>query len=227
MLENEDFSEWKNTQLRESILTGLFPEHLLGPRNDFQFSETIETEHSLIHGYVALMRALIRTRECEPYFRRYPFKNLDITRESHLSTCCELFFSRVYQFEASWVAQIKRLDRKTRPKGLPIKKIQAEFRDRFKSIIDARNEVHHVTPYADEKLNALGITDLLSSNADDLDWVRMSQSNYRRICRDWVAKVQAVCVQLELYVGQIASLMLQRCQFLYSSKAMENGTLTK
>lgn len=214
LLEYPGYKEFKNEQLRGTLLAGLLPGEPSYHLSDFRFSPEIEKHHPLVAGYYELLTTIISVRECEYYFRKYPFRNKNVSREAHLRTCCELFLSRIFQFRERWLAHLTRLDRRTNPKGLPLKALRDEFENRFSSILEARHKIHHEEAYDDIELKALGVGDLLSYGDDHFGWLRVSQGRYRQIRNDWVRRVREAAQQLDLFVGVTASLMLERCQFL-------------
>jgi len=224
LLAYEGYTEWKNKQIQQTLLAGLIPATELEPLADFRFSEEIEREHPLVAGYYAVLSSVMSVRECEFYFRRYPFGGKNVSREAHLRTCCELFFSRVYQFETRWLRHLTQLSRRTKPKGLPIELLKAEFRSRFEEIRSVRHQIHHEDEYSDIQLKAVGLGDLLSIGDQQFEWLKMSQLSYRQITKDWIARVHSAADQLDLFVGVTATLMLARCEFLPTET--EDGTAT-
>lgn len=217
LLKFPGYSEWKNRQIIQTLIEGHATDIALDPLPDFQFPKEIEQQINLIQGYHAILSCLYSLRECEFYFRRYPFGGRDVSREAHLRNCCELFLSRVYQFQQRWTRQLKWLNRRTKPKGIPVDALEREFRARFGNLLDERHKLHHDEEYSDVQLKAIGLGTLLSLGDDKPDWMRLSRGSYLRIRREWVQKVKATADQLDMFAGVIATLMLERCHFLVAS----------
>jgi len=218
LLEFPGYREWKNEQIVRTLLEG----HLLNidqaPFPDFEFPKEIEQYIDIVQGYHAILSTLFNVRECEFYFKKYPFAGRNVSREAHLRTCCELFLSRVYQFRERLLRQLKRLDRRTKPKGIPVRQIQQAFDERFGNYLAERNKVHHEEEYTDVQLKAIGIGDLLSIADDSPHWFKIPQGNYLKIRREWVKKVETAATHLDIFVGLVAVLMLKRCDFLPKSR---------
>lgn len=216
VLEFPGYREWKNRQLMQTLLEGHLPGEDFDPIPDFKFPAPFENQIEIVQGYHSILTALAHIRECEFYFRRYPFAGKGVSREAHLRTCCELFLSRVYQFKERWERQLKWLDRRTKPKDLPLSALQEEFKRRFGHLLKERNKLHHQDAYSDVQVNAVGLGDILSTFEDRTEWLKVSRSSYLRIRQGWVKTVKNTVYQLDLFVGLVAELMLSRCRFLPS-----------
>jgi hypothetical protein len=214
IIEYPGYGEWKNKQLMQTLLEGLIPDMEYDSPPDFDFSADVKQQVDLVQGYHAIISTMHGVRECEFYFRTYPFRGKNISREAHLRTCCELFLSRVYQFKKRWLRQLKWLGRRTQPKGLSIKSLEEDFDARFGKLVAERNKIHHEQEYSDIQTQALGLGDLLSVTQGTPDWMRVSRGSYLRIRRGWVKTVRNTADQLDLFVGVVATLMLTRCRFL-------------
>jgi hypothetical protein len=214
LTDHKEFLEWKNRQMRDILLSGLLPDHEPEFLEDFVFPKEIEIQLDLIQGYMELQSTLLSIKQCEFYFRRYPFATLGISRDAHISTCCELLFSRVYQFKEKWLAHLKRLSRRTKPTKIPTAFFEKQFRTVFDGILAARNEIHHERAYSDIQIKALGMGDLLALADSELNWTKVSQASYRQITNRWVKQVRSISKQIEVFAGFTAYLMLERCDFL-------------
>jgi hypothetical protein len=218
----EGFNDWRLAKMREQMIMTLLPKYVPADMNDFDMPAAIRDEHSLVTGYYNVMSAAHSLRETGLYFRRYPFRNNEVSRESHLKTCCELFFSRVYHFRERFIKQLVQLDRNTQPrKMLPLQAIKDQFASDFATILEERNNINHHTGYTDLQLDAIGLADLLSGNDDDFSFMRTPASTYKHVARDWAKRTLVVADKLDLYVGLVAILMLGRCDFLPLQKSSE------
>jgi hypothetical protein len=65
---------------------------------DFVFADPIAQEHAAIESYFDLTGSLYALRECEYYFRRYPFRGLPVSKHIYLRNMCEMYFNRFYEF---------------------------------------------------------------------------------------------------------------------------------
>lgn len=212
LLDYPGFREWKNEVARRHMVYTVLPQVAIEPFNDFEFDAETLREHDIVAGYVRLIRAAADCRSTEHYFRRYPFRGLPIGRDEHLRTCCELYYSRVYQFRERLFRLLTWIGRRTKPKGLNVAALRDHFDAQLREELNARHRIHHEAAYSDFQLDALGQTDLLSSVGDG--WPRMSDADYHRIAREWRRRVSASADKLDFWVGVAAVLMLARCHFL-------------
>jgi hypothetical protein len=60
---------------------------------EFMFPEDIEKKHAIAMGFLRLTDSIGALKECEFYFRRYPFKGLPVQRTRHLINVCEMYFA--------------------------------------------------------------------------------------------------------------------------------------
>lgn len=212
LLEYPGFRDWKAEVARRQITFALLPRGPVDPYGDFEFDRETLREHDVVAGYMRLLGAANDCRTTKHYFQRYPFRNLQVSREEHVRTCCELYFSRVYQFHERLNRLLVWIARRTEPKGLDVDHLKKVFKDQLGVELEARHRIHHEAAYSDFEIDALRATDLLS--IADGDYPRMSDANYRSVTRQWGQRVDATADKLDFWVGVVAVLMLVRCRFL-------------
>lgn len=212
--EQDGFLEWKNRHIAATLVSGLIPDGEPEHIEDFPLSDALIREHEIVSGYLEIQTCLMTIRECEHYFRKYPFKKEEITREAHLRTCCELFFGRIFQFRERYFKLLKRVQRRSKRKVLVVETISQQFEQRFQQVVDARNDFSHHKAYQDIHLNAVGLGDLLSSANDDLRFMRLPVRSYRAIAKYWINQVNQAVEQLDVFIGVLALVMLDLCTFL-------------
>jgi hypothetical protein len=221
LLENDEYRAWKNQQIKNALLYTLDQNETLEDIGNFSFDPTFEKELALVTGYFRLKSTIRLVEQCEYYFRRYAFHDLPVSRHEHIATCCELFASRVYQFESYWRKHNKQVERKTKPKVSYSGPLEKTFRERLDAILKMRHQVHHDQPYSDIEIEALSTGELLTMFDKDIDWDVASRPTYRRIVNDWVRKVRSVADHLDVFLGATAIIMLETCSFLESEKPSE------
>lgn len=212
------FREWKDIQIRSEMLA-TWADEPLSDLPDFEFPPDILRQHEIVSGYHDLLDSAIETRNCAAYFRAATSRPPTIDRQSHLQTCCELFFSRVYQFRERQEKLLKRIKRRSRASKLDIAPILKQFESRFSSIISARNDLHHHTAYTDFEIKGVGSADLVIGMQTP-DWSSVSKWRYREIRLRWVKRVEDAADQLDLFVGANSYYILECCSFL-TAKAVE------
>jgi hypothetical protein len=217
LLENDEYRDWKNRQIKYHLLFALDQDKTLEDVGDFSFDPAFEKEMSL--------STLGLVKQCEYYFRRFAFRDLPVSRHEHLATCCELFASRVYQFESYWKKHIKQVERRAKPTVTYARQLQKVFKENLDPILTMRNRVHHDQPYSDIEINALSMGELLTMFDDDIGWEVASRPIYRRIANDWVRKVRFTSDQLDIFVGATATIMLETCNFLAAADEPQSHTV--
>ena len=214
------YAEWKNDKLKEQLMFSVDPDHNFPDGDDFVFTKEIMDQHTLITGYYNVLTAMMTVRQTELYFRRYPFRNREVSREDHLKTCCELLFSRVYHFRERFFTHLTKLDRATEPrKSLDLLALRHSFEAHFKQVLDQRRIINHETGYSDIELGSIGLNDMLSDADAEFAAFRTTQHVYRTVSGNWARKTRAIADDLDLYVGYAAAQMLLRCSFLEDQEA--------
>ena len=103
MKRHQDYPEWREWR-RAKIKYTLFFDEIASieteeSEDEFKFPEDIEKERLLIIRYLGLKQTIESLRECEYYYRRFPFRGLPVTRSNHITNVCEMYFSRCYEFK--------------------------------------------------------------------------------------------------------------------------------
>ena len=80
LLDYPGFREWKNESLKRKLLFAAWPQVPSEPLHDFVFDKITLERHALVSGYNHLVSAALDCRAVTNYLRRYPFRNLSITR---------------------------------------------------------------------------------------------------------------------------------------------------
>lgn len=84
-------------------------------------------ESAVVAGYMSIMGMLTSIRECEHYFRRYPFKNRGISRSDYLRNCCEMLFDRVAQLRDRLKISLNAIQKQRPNANVPVGKIIKAF----------------------------------------------------------------------------------------------------
>lgn len=209
------FADWKNEKLKEQLLLNLVPGYEISDFEEFKLPDEIIAQQALVAGYYNIVSTQITLRQTEQYFRRYPFRKNEVSREDHLKTCCELLFSRLYHFRERFFKHLTLLNRKTEPKNsLDIQALRTSFEAHFKPFLDQRRIINHETGYSDVELGSIGLSDLLSDTSPDFTPLRASSHRYKAVVASWVDKTRSLADELDLYVGYAAIQMMMRCSFL-------------
>lgn len=182
-------------------------------KNEFEFPEKIEKEHRVIMSYFELYNSLQSLKDCEFYFRRYPFRGLPMRKYDYLTNSCELYFNKFYEFRE----RIKNTGNSIKtllPEnhfnvGVLIKRYDKIFESELKE----RNLLHHHFSFSEVNIDKLRIISILeleqkSNTIGDIN------TQYRRICIEWVKRIRDRSSQIEIFLEEISIEMLRRCDFL-------------
>ena len=183
-----------------------------------------ELESAVVEGFLAVLGMLPSIRECEYYFRRYPFRDFPISRADYLRNCCEMLFDRISQL-GDRIRFSLRAAKNQNPDGdFDIGKIVKAFDKAFSKVIRLRNQSHHNSRYNDAAVSQLASVELLDIagklNLGDRGAANLwpsqldSKSLYRKSAKKWVSRVKAYEKAAESFVELTAQIILDSCSFL-------------
>jgi hypothetical protein len=194
---------------------------------DESLNETEKSEYNVMSSYIRLASMLISIRQCEYYFRRFPFTGLPISRSEYLRNCCEMVFDRIMQLRDNLkivLNAIKTLEPDTK---IPIGSIVKAFNRSFNQIQRLRNQTHHVERFNDDIISQLSMLEIFDvahrlniggkKNADStaiISETLNSKKLYRQACRKWVGYVHDYEKVAERYVELVAEIILVECVFI-------------
>ena len=216
------FLEWKS----KSISRTLYYDDPLENNSDgltaeFVFSPELERQHIAIMAFYNLYTTQFAIEDCQSYFRRYPFYGLTVSKEQHLRYCCEMYFSRIYEFSErlkKLLNSIKPLSNPEPDVGRTIKLFAREFAMEMKE----RNLIHHHTCFDDIVLDKLHILRMMSSvdNKEGTAAVFRAehQRTYRRASKEWSERVRRRSKQTGEFLDAVADFMLMNCDFIDAAK---------
>lgn len=216
MTDLEGYPGWKEWQRRKFNRTLHFGDPFALTEDDdpeeFKFDEVTEREHEVVLGYLELEDTVNSFKECEFYFRRYPFWRLPVTKHAHLTNISEMYFSRFYEFRE----RVKRYLNKLKLfNDIDIKSVLKQLGHLFKEELRARHGIHHQRRFQDLAIDQVHLTGVLSESLDrDLGWDREHLVAYRRVSREWANRVRRKGVMMDLILDALAGASLNSCSFL-------------
>lgn len=194
---------------------------------DEPLTPTEELEAAVMSGFVSVMRMLSSIRECEYYFRRYPFRGLPVSRSDHLRNCCEMLFDRIAQMRDRLKIALNAIKKQQPTKDIAVGSILKAFEKTFRPVLKLRNQVHHHDRFSDLAVSQLELAELLhvaealkpKEDRDDdspLPWSELldGKTLYQRAARKWVKHVKGYESAAEKFVELIAQLILDECAFI-------------
>jgi len=212
------FREWNRKKLAAAIWFddpfAKFEEDTYG---EFKFSDDVENQHTLIMRYLHLLQVYHDLKDCEYYFRRYPFRGLPLSRYQHLANVCEMYFSKFYEFKSRLKNYFEALKKVNPGHGLDIGKFIKDYEKVFYRELKERNGVHHHERFSDIVIDRLFITGALSTAPPDRGWKEEHLRAYRKATREWVVRVRRRAAVLDQFLEAVAQATLSTCPFLAES----------
>lgn len=218
--ENEPgWKEWRQKRIASTLyFDDPFPLETQPAEEDFVFSDVIEKQHAVVIQYLYLQHTISTLKECEYYFRRFPFRGLPVTRYGHLTNVCEMYFSRFYEFKERMKNYFDAVKAAAPDHGLEIGKFIKLFEDTFKQELSARNSVHHHRRFEDIAIDRVFLTESISLNDQDRRWKRGHMVAYRKVVDEWVQRVRVRSSRMDEFLEAIAKATLSTCTFLKPSQ---------
>ncbi len=211
------FKEWKTKQLAATLNYGdpMFM-HVDNTVEMFEFPPHILKQHDAVTAFFALHTSWQAIADTEFYFRRYPFRNLPISMDTHLRYTCESYFSRIYEFSERMKRCLNALNEVISGKidvGRIIKAFAAEFKQELKE----RNLIHHQNNFKEimiEKIMLTGLMAIGDKKWGDRGWKAEQRSTYRLASQEWAARVRKRSSRARVYLNAISVVVIEQCNFL-------------
>lgn len=220
-LENEPgWKEWRRKRIAHTLyFDDPFPLEVKSDGGDFVFSDTIKKQHAVVIQYLGLQQTIYSLKECEYYFRRYPFRGLPVTRYGHITNVCEMYFSRVYEFKERMRKYFEAVKAVAPHHRLDIGAFIKQFEKVFDQELRARNSVHHDSRFEDIAIDRVLLTEILSLNDKDRGCKREHMGAYRKAVGEWVQRVRVRGSKMDEFLEAIAKVTLSTCIFLKPSQS--------
>lgn len=208
------WQEWKRSQIGYTLNFDdeFMPSEMV--LEEFKFSPEIEREHAVVSSYMELLTTTNALRDVEWYFRRYPFSQAPISRESHLRYCCEMYFGRFYQFRERLKRLSNAVSHAAPSHKLDFGKFIKSFDQEFDQEIRARHGVHHHEAFDDVAISRVALLEL--TDQSDSRGLRRSayQAYYRKTAKEWAERTKRRSGKLDQFVEAVATALLKECPFL-------------
>jgi hypothetical protein len=209
------WKEWKRQQFAHTLHFDETRWPLLDElENEFKFSEVVEGEHAVVIKYLALHETVRSLKDCEFYFRRYPFRGLPVTRHSHITNVCEMYFGRFYEFKERLKNYFDAIDSAVPEHGLDFGGFVKLFERTFDQELRARNYIHHHSRFEDLAIDRVFLTDSISMGLDEGGWRQAHFVAYRKFTREWAQRVVRRGEKMDEFLEAIARATLSSCRFL-------------
>jgi hypothetical protein len=172
-----------------------------------EFPPEINGQSAVIEGYLALASLLTSFRDCEHYFRRYPFADKSVSRADHLRNCCEMYCDHFAQFRDRMKATLNAANKLGGT--APVKNFLKAFDESFPGELRMRNHVHHHGRFDDDAIRQLSMIELLNRFSKEGDVPLPNPQNlYRRASKEWIQRVQSRSEHLTMFLEEVAGVLL-------------------
>jgi len=210
------WKEWQRERIRHTLyFDDPYPASAQERLNDFKFSDEVEKQHSITYGFLGLSETITALKECEYYFRRYPFRGLPVSRSSHVTNVCEMYFGRFYEFRERLRKYLKAVAALAPASSIKIGAYIRAFDRIFDHEIRARHSVHHHHRFDDIAIDRVFLTDSLATNrAEDRERKKEHLAAYRKVANEWALRVQRRSQSIEEFLEAVAEATLSNCCFL-------------
>ena len=212
-----EFKDFKHKQIRHTLADEL--DYKLGlpemPK-EFVFGEAVEKEHALIMSFLYLHQSTEAFSQCEYYFRRFPFRNLPISRHDHLRNMCELYFTMFYVIRSRLKAVLNKLKASCPAHRIDIGAFVKAYDKEFDQELRERNSVHHTIPFSDLNIDRIMLAGMIASTEGfrDKGWDREHLSVYRKSSKEWAGRAKSRNIALQAYIEEVAKVLLNNVSFL-------------
>ena len=183
------------------------------PLGDFVFPPDIEKQHVIVMQYLGLQQTIEALKQCEFYFRRYPFRGLPVYRHAHITNVCEMYFGRFYEFKERLKKYFNTIKAVEPHHTLEIGKFVKLFEKVFDQELRARNNVHHHARFEDIAIDKVFLTDVFLSADDRKGWKQQHLAAYRKAANEWSKRVRARGAKMDEFLEAIAGATLTAAVF--------------
>lgn len=212
----EDYPGWKEWNRRKVSLTlhqDVWDERTKGTPEEFVFSVEVARQHEVVFQFLGLHQTLEALKDCEYYFRRYPFHGLPVSHHDHLTNICEMYFGRFYEFRERLKKYLNAVNATLKDKKLDVGGLIKQFDKIFDDELRARNSVHHHQRFADAAIDRVYLTSVLSKQSLNDGWISERKARYRAVTREWAERVQRRADAVADFLEAAAQATLTLCDF--------------
>jgi len=231
MLALEALPGWREWRRKKLEYTLHFDDpDVVSPREEmaeeFCFTEDIEKQHAVIMGFLALSEGIGALKECEHYFRRYPFRGLPVSKHRHFVNICEMYVSRFYEIRERVRNVLDAVNVMIAPKKLEVGKFLKTFDKIFEQEIRARHCIHHRERFDDVAINRMFLAQVFAVRGEeslalrgvDTGLVPTHHGEYRKLTHEWVRRVRRRGKLMDDVLETVAKAIVENCDFVASKE---------
>jgi hypothetical protein len=173
------------------------------------------THHEVATLLFDLWGSVEALKQCEFYFRRYPFAGLPVSRDDHFRNVCEMYFGWFYMIRERIKKYLNKLNA-INDDHVDVGRFLKAYDREFDQELRARNSVHHSGPFEDLSIDRLRLTRLMSMGKTDRrsDWASEHDRAYRAATKEWALRVKRRARVVDVFIDAVAKATLERTAFL-------------
>ena len=179
----------------------------------FIFPLELGKQHAVIFQYLGLHQTIDSLKECEYYFRRYPFRALPVSRADHITNVCEMYFGRFYEFKERLKKYFEAVKAVSPNHNLAIGQFIRQYEKIFDDELRERHGVHHHGRFQDlaiDRVFMVGTTTTRRGRVAAVD----NLGQYRKLTDEWVRRVRRRAKNMDEVLEAVADATLHTCRFL-------------
>ena len=211
------FKAYKRKQIGYVLADELEHElRLVEPIGDFVFEKAVQAQHKLVMSFFHLYDSGRVLSQCEYYFRRYPFRDLPVTRDDHARNMCEFYFSSIYIARERLKKVLNLIAKMYKDHGLDIRGTLKSFDTAFEQELGMRHQATHDEPFGDLHIDRLILTRILSSGPrlKHKGWHEEHLRQYRRFTMEWSKRAARRSNIVQRLIASVAQALLEKAKFL-------------
>ena len=173
---------------------------------EFMFPPDLEKRHAVLIAYLELAEGVGALKDCEFYFRRFPFRGLPLSRKTHLTYACEMFFNRFYEIRSRIKNALNSVNVLIAPRKVDVGAFLKLYDKTFDAELRARNSTHHHDRFADVTIDRLFLTETVGLAEDASPSLRNAQrQEYRALAKWWVDRVRKKSKTMQQFLDAVAN----------------------
>jgi hypothetical protein len=209
------WKEWKGKALAQTLnFDEPYPLPSDKIQDNFRFSSEIERQHAVVIQYLGLVQTIQTLKDCEFYFRRYPFRGLPMSRSTHVTNVCEMYFGRFYEFKERIKKFFEAVKAVSPQHGLDIARFIKLYEKEFDQELRTRHRVHHNSRFEDIAIDRVFLTESMAADPKQFGWKRRHLADYRTVTKQWILRVRQRGARLDEFMEAIAGSVIASCPFI-------------
>lgn len=211
--------------LEKRIMNLLLPDDI-GAADDpgvLALTSNDKVQHGALEAYIALYKSIMDLSGYQHYFRRFPFKEKDISKADYIRMTCENYLSAFYVVKMRLRNYLDRMKKvgciSNKSVGLIIK----NFNQRFYYELKERNFKHHRHDFNTENIARLSMLELLGHAWEETTELFDSEHRreFKRYMRHWYGRVVLRSQHVSEYLDIASQILIAPTSFIHVENRFE------